>query len=1669
VYETGFYTEFYQGGNSDQGALKTVSSAFKALHQSDATRASALPSLDFHGKEWSWKHTATQKAEQWTWSGPCIATFQARFSVAEAGEHRFRLAASEASQLFIDDHMWIDKNGADTMEESRYMSVGHHEVRVKYVHSGEEVAALKLEWNEGKGGELVVFKSMHQARESDINCAGEPVEGAGAVFVMSSKDKTQMVHSHIPRTHAHFGAHLETYLQHGVMFLGDPRQSVDGKANAGAVIVLKQQEDTRIYEEDSTLVAEKSFPNARFGKDIRVSNDIVAITADEDLCMNRTQTETTGRINLQRKIEQNKLLKEILAKKAVERKQKMKDLAKEKKEKHEAHEAKYAEKRKKYGKMLQPLTIGMLAWFKSENAAPRWVSHLDGLPRAAVSIADGWKAGRCEFENVEAHRGNLLLKKPAECRKWCRKPPAIGCGMVFDAGGDVEQGKVTSCYSFRPLTTASAEDVTVKTPEHNTPGKHYCLKIHQDSFQTDKHQNYADADLACTARFGMDQKTCNRVCLENPSCLSWTLESRPHPEKPICCLKSEEKKGRVHSTIHNSGIPTRMTTVGGSPETLKYVMGGEHNRFNFGAVVKSTFTICSITRLNGIHVGNVLHGSDGNWSHGHDKGKAGLARYGDWAASQPTDDAKGWLVMCGQNGQNGGNRSMVVNSTTVTKSEGGSTGSQQLGINMNEDQPPSEWAVAEVMLWDKALSAEKMQVAAQYLTDRVQLGLHETGSFIGNNKFALAANEEQQVDDTSLGMNLAIGKPTAQSSTVRARGIYGDSSRAVDGGFSNLTFSAGSCTHTADQVHPWWRVDLQNMYKVSSVTVYNRGDAHGDRLNFFEIRIGEDMLAPASNEVCGSSGLYVKENGYHNEDCNDLNGQYVFVLSQKQAPLTLCEVRVYGEIDPSAAGSGPKGPGQWYGKFWADIDSDGLSLSEVMPKDEDKPDIEKEYPILLFKRTEAVWEGLLNSLNQADMRFKDYFGARFSIKVAIKTAGKHTFVMTSSDGSRLMVDGAVVVDNDGLHGMRKRYGSIVLERKTVQIGIEYFEKEGGSGLIVLWRGPEGTFGMQPVPHQHLGYRVRMWSALPGPFVDIKDAVAATKGYPHALEKSVPAVEFTTDRQRQFWHGFDKRFTDSFVAVIDGYLRVPKDSKYTFYAQCDDACEIFVGGLLVLSNKGDANAPGCRVVTSSEGASVECERTTQLESGFQTLKINYYQNDKSKLMIVKWAGKGVTMQVLRMTPKQRPRKKKSISFKRTPADCRPSFLMQDKKDKKLFRRHYRNYISCEACTEENCPSRSDGAIGIIRRMRAGTVHLAGKHKDGKYRIFHHVLPLEPYTDGHFGERERWVQPDEGILKQMAMFDHNFQVDIWKDKSGHSEGTVIIGDPRQYGNIKETIVEKEGTAVHKQVGKFSEAGAVFVVRFTVGKNGSIEFKEDSMSKQCYVHKYPRMRLGYGRSSKVQTTLAVFQTVQPEGYNEVLDMAANKKALLIATGPRAFNGNLLVSKKEGEAGVVAMVNPGHSVSVMYKPNSIDFKRVSHLIVTNGYLCADRPQPLLCDKVLEDITIKRNFFDWQTSSSGRLASVLGTQMEVEGFPDVTLDVEFMKKVVKFYSESDQQNAAGRMEKAMMCATLRKKSKDPKAAVPVAEQCCVLKRGCGDGEGTIDNEYCNPPTEEMRNPVKAF
>jgi len=146
----------------------------------------------------------------------------------------------------------------------------------------------------------------------------------------------------------------------------------------------------------------------------------------------------------------------------------------------------------------------------------------------------------------------------------------------------------------------------------------------------------------------------------------------------------------------------------------------------------------------------------------------------------------------------------------------------------------------------------------------------------------------QSYTTSSQASVVSQGKPTSQSS----EGWSGSSSRAVDGN-TNSNYGSNSCTHTQANNNEWWRVDLQKMYMVKKVKVYNRSDCCSGRLRFF-VRVGTGSTwSDSQNQQCG--GTVAGGSWTSTEVVCDKRGSFVYIVIDGADYLTLCEVEVVAE------------------------------------------------------------------------------------------------------------------------------------------------------------------------------------------------------------------------------------------------------------------------------------------------------------------------------------------------------------------------------------------------------------------------------------------------------------------------------------------------------------------------------------------------------------------------------------------------------------------------------------------------------------------------------------------------------------------------------------------------------------------------------------------------------
>lgn len=73
----------------------------------------------------------------------------------------------------------------------------------------------------------------------------------------------------------------------------------------------------------------------------------------------------------------------------------------------------------------------------------------------------------------------------------------------------------------------------------------------------------------------------------------------------------------------------------------------------------------------------------------------------------------------------------------------------------------------------------------------------------------------------------------------------------------------------------------------------------------------------------------------------------------------------------------------------------------------------------------------------------------------------YRFALTSDDGSKLWIDGELVVDNDGLHGAVEQRGARALGQGLHPIEVVWFNATGGAELSLRWAQPGTAFAAVP--------------------------------------------------------------------------------------------------------------------------------------------------------------------------------------------------------------------------------------------------------------------------------------------------------------------------------------------------------------------------------------------------------------------------------------------------------------------------------------------------------------------------------------------------------------------------------------------------------------------------------
>jgi alpha-L-fucosidase len=106
-----------------------------------------------------------------------------------------------------------------------------------------------------------------------------------------------------------------------------------------------------------------------------------------------------------------------------------------------------------------------------------------------------------------------------------------------------------------------------------------------------------------------------------------------------------------------------------------------------------------------------------------------------------------------------------------------------------------------------------------------------------------------------------------------------------------------------------------------------------------------------------------------------------------------------------------------------------------------------------FDKLTPVKQGTLPAFDLSPKKQPEYYGFVYNGFLKIPKDGVYGLYLSSDDGSRLYLGDSLLIDNDGLHGMQELSGVVALAAGYHPVKVAFFQKTGGVGFTVGYKGP----------------------------------------------------------------------------------------------------------------------------------------------------------------------------------------------------------------------------------------------------------------------------------------------------------------------------------------------------------------------------------------------------------------------------------------------------------------------------------------------------------------------------------------------------------------------------------------------------------------------------------------
>ncbi|XP_020318542.1 macrophage mannose receptor 1 [Oncorhynchus kisutch] len=233
-----------------------------------------------------------------------------------------------------------------------------------------------------------------------------------------------------------------------------------------------------------------------------------------------------------------------------------------------------------------------------------------------------------------------------------------------------------------------------------------------------------------------------------------------------------------------------------------------------------------------------------------------------------------------------------------------------------------------------------------------------------------------QMSSTST-VNVALQGAATQSSQYSAQNTnvnHVKASNAIDGN-KDPNADNGSCTHTMKETNPWWRVNLLDVYKVTTVVITNR-NSNPERLNGSEIRIGNSLENNGNNNPTCEVISSISAGQNQTFHCKEMEGQYVSVIIHgNNQILTLCEVEVYGSLAGHCSSATCLSHDEYHfvnqNKTWTEAQSYCRHRYTDLATIDNVEDLDRQMKAVHSDYTKAAWIGLKKGDWKAEWQWSD--------------------------------------------------------------------------------------------------------------------------------------------------------------------------------------------------------------------------------------------------------------------------------------------------------------------------------------------------------------------------------------------------------------------------------------------------------------------------------------------------------------------------------------------------------------------------------------------------------------------------------------------------------------------------------------------------------------------------